>query len=512
MLLKIIFIGFFSLSAYAKHDGHESNPPCSNLRLSSGEQMKCDKDEAKKECKEAQEQLRIANKEFQVSCSPFTDGRDCRKIVNTCQLCLDEDEYDGIDCVKVHKVSKCPQMSGAELKRAKEDREKASEKKKDFEDAIKDLKTEILTKQNKANDTQTEFQTKKSDLETTLLKDRKQLDDDLETKQQEINSSLEEELLKINKEIADALKVRHRFENAVSDAHKRLRIEKNKIYGECRLEANGRLAAYRQQRRRAIAQGRFKKTNIKKLMQKNRVSFSQKDNARFKSYYSICLKGNLTQIKELETQLKDSLKRIGQLKKEYIEKIRRLKDQAASKSKASTNRKTNLVNIYYKNLHDSLKTFGKQERGNEQTYQRDQAQISKEISILQDELQQKRGALEETRKKEAFNRELAAHLEKKGTKESESNTFGEVIAKAVGVDSETDNLTLKCHCLDNNSLRTDKVCDKYTEKGTTTTVDKDGKKVGGYVFKDAKKISEEFITLQYKNNEKYKNNKSTGSN
>ena len=193
----------------------------------------------------------------------------------------------------------------------------------------------------------------------------------------------------------------------------KLRAEKNKIFFGCRNEASQRLYNYRKQRRKAIASGAYKKSSITKLLNKNRISLGQKDDARFKHYYSLCIKSMKDQIKELETGHKELLKRISQKKREYLDGMKRLQAKVLSYTKEAEENKNKLVQTYYTKMQTHLKTVKKQENILMKNFQRKQHNISQQLQKLNQDKIQKQGSLEEKQNKLRFNRELIAKLNAK---------------------------------------------------------------------------------------------------
>ncbi len=490
MYIILIFIGLFSLESFAnEHDNTRAYINSAKQEILKDRQKKVNEhcqgntdseacEEAKKalstvendilgrtdKCESAEADWTKTKKELREACSDFSHEGGCDQTIKTCQECPDNTDHGNVKCRQFHQnhKAKCPQLSGEELKNAKKDRENAEEKIKTLEESITQLKADLLEEQNELSGARIEFEQGKTDIETQLVAEREDLDGTLERDKKNIDQKVEAKIATLNERIATALKARHAIENSISDAHRQLRIDKNKVYFQCRSYAGQELANYRQKRRQAIAAGTFKQSSIRDLMRKNRISLAQKDNARFKHYYNICLRNSRTQIKEIEAGHKETLKRVKQKKLEYLETTKRLQNDVSNETKNAVVKKNKAINTYYKKIHRTLKKFRRKEQNALQTYQSKQAHHSKKINVFNQDLEKKMGSLDQTKKIHADNRELQTYLEKGGAKED--NHFGKAIAAAETQDEAFHQYLSDCGCFESDNWdKTTKLNNKYAK-------------------------------------------------
>ena len=101
------------------------------------------------QCEEELETAQKTRTEVSKDCSQFSGGTfQCFSAIKACANCPDKADYGDYDCVKIHNKTKCPALSGQELKAAKEKRDKVNEEIEKFQEKIKDLEEEIISKEN----------------------------------------------------------------------------------------------------------------------------------------------------------------------------------------------------------------------------------------------------------------------------------------------------------------------------------------------------------------------------
>ena len=271
-------------------------------------------------CEEKWKEARQARKEFSKDCGQFLGGAfECSKAIEACNKCPDpdEEEHDGIDCVKIHKKTKCPSKSEKELKAAKEKRDKVTEETKELKDKIKELEEDIVSKENDLNkelaELEAEFTKTRRELERKTEEQKEELESDLKKSKAKISSAVSEQISKIQAEIDNFLKIAHAFENAITKANMEYRKERRQIVMECEVQAQGRLAAYKKKRRAAIQTGSLQ-ISLSNLLYKGRTSFAQKDVWRLQQYNTQCLKKRKEDFQEVEQIHKQNLRVIEQQK------------------------------------------------------------------------------------------------------------------------------------------------------------------------------------------------------
>ncbi len=453
--------------------------PETNEQFNINTEHDCNKTKSK--CETAETTYITSDNNLSEKCGAFIGGSPdgCRGVIKICEDCLEDDD-DNENCVKKPGTEKslCPQLRGDLLKQTKEDMKEAKEKITNLKESNRDLEGKIVEKQGKISGETAIFEEEVSKIKTRQIQARQALDDDLEVAKTKIDKDLETSIAEVNKNIAQALEVRHKFENAISKAYRDLRLDKNKLYAQCRSLATQQLANYRKRRQQAIANGSFKKSSLKSLMQKNRVSFAQKDDARFKHYYNLCLSSKRTVVKELEKRLKESLKQIGQKRKEYLAMIERLKKDLNQKTQSASIKKGQALKNFYNKLHGEMKKFHSEEQVRTKKYRGKHAQLSKEMQQLQYNLQKDMGTLEETEKKKSYHYQLVNQLKDKGAKEDKD--FGTVLALAKIADGNLDNLLETCECTKEkseedvkNDAKFNSTCVKYLDKDNINTISAD---------------------------------------
>jgi len=377
-------------------------------------------------CTKEDTRYEVAKTEYSKSCGYFSvSDSNCQKLIDSCQKCPTGDPEDSDEgCVHIptlkgsNKKAQCPQLAGEALKKAREDLKDTEPALKDLEEKVSEIKDKISEKQGQLSDAKSELEQDKSQFQADLHKEREKLNENLKRNTQTIDRETQEVLDALNKKIATSLKARHTIENLISKSYRDHRIAKNKIFQFCKREAGEQLSFYRERRRKAISSGRMPRLTITQLMNKNRVSLAQKDNARFKHYYNMCLKNSKTELQTVDLKLKDELKMIQQQKDQYLDELKRLQTQALSQTQSATTQKQKLVASYSQNVRQILVQFKSKEQNSISKFQRDSARLSQEIANQQQRLQSTIGKFQEKKRTLMFNRELIAHLEEKGVKDT----------------------------------------------------------------------------------------------
>ena len=376
-------------------------------------------------CRSDYQAYRKNMSEFRGACAGFSAGvsgsHNCSALVNSCLYCPNQKSFKGHRCAQIHNKSQCPELLGEELEQAIEKRKEHFDRMQDIEDDIQQIQEEITDKQNELADLANEFDELKGQLETDLTEQKDNLEADFEEQKVEIPRSFEERRRNIQAELDKALEVRHAFKNAITDTHSKFRQDQNRILQECRNYALERLARYREERRKAIRQGNFKKENIFQLMSPSRASFQNRDQKRYDYYYRFCMKQSSNQMKENKIARDESLKRIEQQKKEYALKIKNLIKEVAQLQTQATQSQQTLIDKYKKNLTKILTRFAKEDQKLMVTFSRNQLKINNSLNQLRRRLIQKSGKLRAEKSQFHFFKETQNYLKAQGVKQEKGD-------------------------------------------------------------------------------------------
>ena len=331
-------------------------------------------EKAVEECKGVTKEMEEAYTEFAKSCASFSGGTANMKCVNAidaCDKCPSEENYGDYDCVKIHEKTQCPALSGKELEEAKEKREDIDKEIKGLKEDINEQEQDITSKEETLNDALTELETNFIEATRNLERDtedaKAQLEKSLREGKRNIDENLSKQFAEVQASIDSSLKIAHSFENAIYKANREYRQERRKIVMECEAQTKVDLAKYRQRRRRAIETGSLS-ISISSWLQKGRVSFAQRDSAKFNKYNEKCLSRRKEDFKGVKDDYNQKLKLIEQQKQEYLEILSKQKKQLASFNQAALKAGNGLVQDYAKLMDKILTSYDKEYRTAMQDY------------------------------------------------------------------------------------------------------------------------------------------------
>lgn len=408
-------------------------------------------------CKEADATFTKAIDGFNDSCGPFlkSSKADCNAIIKSCNECPSGigKDLEGLTCVSVYQQSMCPQMAGKRLEQAKKDREKLDEKLDDLKDEISETEDEIKQASAELTDLINEYQQEKSDLESEFTDAKDDLEQAIKDNSKQIDEDLAANIEEINKELSISLSIGHEIQNAVISAGKDLKNAKTQAYSNCNQYALNKVEDYKQRRREAIASGRYKKSNILSLMRRDRRSFAKKDDARFKSYYNVCLaRIAKPQIKTAIEAHGEALRIIEQKKAEYSQSLSRLKTKITSLNQKAKQTKDDLLQEYTKAVLKATTAFQKNSKLKTDQFARNQQQVHSQLQALERKRAEQEAAIQNASRAAAHLRELGSYLSDSGTSDDDSfkTGFSEAISSQHKVKRARRDVYVNC-CTEGNT-------------------------------------------------------------
>jgi len=317
-----------------------------------------------KTCEEKLEKAQKAKTNFSKDCSQFSGKLfQCSSAIKACANCADGVDYGGYDCVKIHNRTKCPALSGAELKASKEKRDKANEEIEKFQEKIKDLEGEIISKENNLNEALSkldeEFTETNRKLERQVEELKADLEHQLKKNKAQIAKAVSESIAKVQAEIDNFLKVAHTFENALTKANMEYRKERRQIISECEVQAQGRLSQYRKKRRAAIQSGSLK-MSLSSLLTKRRTTFGEQDALLIKKYYSQCLIKRKSNFQEIYNNHQQKLRIIEQQKEQYQAQLNKAKQKIINLNSQADQEQNKLLKEYTASMNKILASHQKE--------------------------------------------------------------------------------------------------------------------------------------------------------
>ena len=414
------------------------------------------KEEEGKKCSEEEKKIKEAG--FAKACAQFARGMDCVSAITACAMCpAPEEDIDvsSYDCVTVHKKTKCPLLAGEDLKNAKEKRDKLQEDLKEQEEDIAELEKDIVEKKNELNkslaELEEEFTNTTSEMERETANIKEDLDADLAENKSVIKAEVSKQMAEIQEVINQSLEVAHSFENAVTKANLEYRTEVKKIYAECSIQAQSRLAQHRRKRQRAIESGSYR-VSLSALTNKNRISFAQKDDSFLQRRYRECLLVRKPEFKNLKLVYKQKMRVIEQQQEQYQKKMELLKQKMLSLNKMAYEQQNELVQQYTKKMEKVISEHSQQYAQVLKIYQRNKqtllAETSK-INVLEKQLMEKRQKLELTKRDLVTEQQVIAYLKSKGVSDEEADNHEEYSEAAGAFESYYNAVTIaydECNC------------------------------------------------------------------
>ena len=374
--------------------------------------------------------------------------------MRACTLCPDTKSFGGYNCVQIHNKTKCPLLSGNELKSAQDKRDKLDEEVKQYEEDIKEQEKDITEKQNDLNkelaELEEDWANLVSELEQGTESSKEDLEEALKEQKAQIQSDIAKKMARAQEVINKSLEIAHSFENAITEAHMKYQAGKRKIVAECLATAQAKLSHYRQKRRRAIASGDYQ-ISLSSLMKKGRVTFAQKDRRLLNKYNKSCLASRKADFAVVQTQYDLTLRKIEQQKEQYQAKITQIRQEIAQLNKLALQRQSALIQEYTKKMDKILSTHQKQYSSHLKTYNKNKQALRSQtgqINVLKEQLLRLRQSLRNKNIELIQERELISHLKSKGveTEDEADEEYSEVTSALLKYNSAIDIAYSACAC------------------------------------------------------------------
>ena len=414
----------------------------------------------RKTCEAEKKKTDEALSEFSTACGEFSSGNfRCFKAIRACALCPNEENQEAhdYDCVRIHEKTQCPALSGEELKKAKDKRDKHEEELKDLEEEIQDQQKEIVDKENELNKQLAELEESFSEavreLERQSEEQKAEVEHQLQEKKTKISAAFNTAVATVQQEIDDSLKVAHSFENAIMKANKQYRAERRQISLECQAQAKAFVAKHRQKRRAAIQSGSLK-LSLRDLLKPGRANFAKQDHLRFKKYFATCRRQRLPDYRLIEEALKEQLRLIDQQKEQYQQRLTKLQNQIAALHSQAGEQENQAVQAYSSNMQKILEAYQKelaivQEKQN--LAKKSLLEQTKAIDLEKNQLLVKQNRFMETQDFLVREQELISYLDHKGTEEDSRDKFSKASGALVSYKDAYNSALYSCGCEKDNS-------------------------------------------------------------
>ena len=378
-------------------------------------------------CTEAKEAFSETNGDYHESCSEFGKNTNCEEFIKGCSACgSSEDDKKTYDCVKIYNKTKCPELSGPELKEAKELIEESEEEQEELKEDIQELQKDLLEKEGELNrelvEMEEEFNSSVAEFKRETENTKEELDSALIEARQAISQGLNEQIAEVQKMIDNTLATSHAFENALTKARRDYDLAVQKIRSECRAEASARLWDYRKRRRMAIENGSYR-IDFSNLTSRKRVNFQEQDQRAFKNYNNSCLRARKQDLKNVELLYKDTLRGIEQKKLEFEDRINKMKARISALAQQASSQEKSLIQQYTKQMSQNTKQFEQSYKSSLQNYDRKKQSLifreSKAIENIRSSIALKLKELSVIEQSLAEQRGLIAYMKSKGVSSEE---------------------------------------------------------------------------------------------
>ena len=382
-----------------------------------------------KTCEEDFEAAEKTKTEFSKDCAQFSGGTFlCSSAIKACANCPDKADSGGYDCVKIQNKAKCPALSGQELKAAKEKRDKANEEIEKFQEKIKDLEKDIISKENVLNEALSKLDEEFTEANRKMERQVEELKADLEHQLKKnkilITKVVSESIAKVQAEIDNFLKVAHTFENALTKANMEYRKERRQIISECEVQAQGRLSQFRKKRKARILSGSLK-LSLSSLLTKGRTTFGQKDASLIKKYYSQCLSKRKPDFKEIYNKHQQKLRVIDQQKAEYQHQLNKAKQKISDLNNQAAQGQNKQLKEYMASMDKILASQQKETYAlNLKHFNSKQALLKKtrDIAILKEHRTEHSLMLQEKQMELVHEQGLISYLKQMGVEEEDQKS------------------------------------------------------------------------------------------
>ena len=460
-------------------DGNLSNKTeCKAAREAARELTKCmqeqEYDKGNKTCKEEAKEVKEALKDFREECSSFVGSPlDCQRALDSCEQCdgalSGEVSGDDVDCVLIRNQGICPELASGHLKDLKEERKDYEKKIEELQKKLEDLKQERGRLEGELNDEKLQFQAEAEKMKREEEELRESLEEGLKSAKGEIDAAMKTAVAKARAEMEKTHQMQFELSNAIEAAHRKRRDSKQKVYSECKAKATERLSAYRNARRAAIRQGRFRKESIMQMLSQNRLTFADKDDIKFSRYYFSCLSQNKYLLQSIDEDLRVNLTKIDQQKQLIVRQLESLNRQAAALAAEADAKQKAVADDYVARLtkitHKSKRNLDSRVR----VYNQKSGHLGNQISKKDEEIRHTAYVLQQTKMTKQHNQELYHNLRAAGGSEKDKSSELSDASRAQGNLRDTLEPAVEaCGC--------EKGCD-YSESAECKTIKNAGRLV-----------------------------------
>ena len=412
-------------------------------------------------CKESVKDMKSSGSEFNKSCATFSGGKTkCAKNLHACEMCPSQDSSDeDYNCIKIHKTTQCPALSGNDLKTAKKNKEDYKKEIQEINTDIKELTNDISEKKDELNGALAELENSWQDITKELSNktdnENALLEEGLKKGKRAIKDNLNKQLAQSQLMISKSLKTAHSFENALTSIQMDYLKEQKKLFLECKVQAQARLAEYRKKRKRAIKTGTYK-ISIYSFLQKGRTSFAQKDQARLKRYTTLCHSQQKLEFQFAKTKYKQKLRILEQQKLQYLQSLNQAKQKMLDLNQQALDNSNQLVKDYTKEMTTLLTRSKKAYQAELNKYSKNKMALSSKsnrINHLQSSLSYKQALLKEINTKLIREKEVLLFLDSKGVKVDSEDSYKEAIEAYEDYKNNTSIAKGDCDCANNPNNR-----------------------------------------------------------
>ena len=415
-------------------------------------------------CETARESLKTSKREYYKQCRLFSRGKQCEETLIACASCPAPDEDSSqYDCVRTHRNSKCPELSGENLKQSQERKEEHEDALKELQEEISELSTEVTEKENDLHrelaELEEEFNSLVQDMERDTRNAKAELEEGMKSAKSKIDANMAAQIQAVQKEIDQSLQIAHEFENAVTKASMVYQVEIQKINDECLNQAHKELRQYRRRRRRSIQSGGYK-LSLSQLTKRSRMPFAQQDQIWLNNAKQRCLSGKAPAFSFAQKKYKNTLRQIEQKKEQYQQRITKLQQSLAGFNQAVSQQKNQLVQEYSKQMSDIITQFESNYQSALANYDKNKQTLlftkNKELSQLKAQLMEKIRLAQDKKMSLARENYLIRELESKNTPSNDDNNeelFSTATSLLIEYQDNLDSAMERCGCKTRRSSR-----------------------------------------------------------
>lgn len=403
------------------------------------------------DCSDAAKDLKDVRQDFNDNCGELGgDADSCIRSLKSCSECDNPSgdiSAEDVDCVMIRQTGICPELATGFVEDLKEEKEDFEDKIKDLEEKLETLKEDRSKLDAELSDEKLAFEADIEELKTTEEELKEEMELNLKNIKGETKAAFQTARAKVLAEMDKADHLQYQLSNDIEEAHRKYRDGKKTVYRDCKIQAAEKLSEFRKARKAAIHQGRFRKESISQALSENRVTFSQKDDARFSRYYNTCIKQNKYIVDSLKEDLHFALKKIEQQKQMIIRQLESMKSQMQALANEASAKDQTVVQDYLTQMGKITEKFTKQVNSRTNVYIQKSAQLGKQITEKTMEIMQIEGILRETQYKFNHNQEMRNRLRSAGASdEDKSSQLAEASSSHNNLIEEWDSVFQICNC------------------------------------------------------------------